>query len=281
MTRVQEYFRLLENRPRHAITPGRPEDDAMLALMVYVAFSDGVVDDSEIRFLQRVLPGRNADALRAWVGQVVAKPLDIQAVAEALPSADSRWKGLRFAARMAWKDGRVAKQERKLLMELSTAMDLPAGAVDRVVREMTVLRNDKVRKERLTEILRSIGWGAVQFADGALCSPDLISSVPTTATSVIRVGLDTVEVMAFYEEGFVARFREGPAFLYWTDVVAWTHGSGLGEPIQLHTEDGRIWTLVDRRVNGICTVLDRLLNVEDDEDDDTVTLVDEDLDLGL
>jgi hypothetical protein len=277
MTRVQEYFRLLENRTRHAITPGRPEDDAMLALMVYVAFSDGVIDDSEIRFLQRVLPGRNADALRDWVQQVVAHPLDVAAVAEALPSADSRWKGLRFAARMAWKDGNVAPQERQLLNELAEAMNLPNGAVQRVIREMTVLRNDRVRKDHLTEVLHSIGWGAVQFAEGPLCSPDLIGNVPSTATDVIRVGVDTVEVMAFYEEGFVARFREGPAFLYWTDIVAWTHGSGLGEPVQLHTEDGRIWTLVDRRVNGICTVLDRLLNVEDNDEEDTVALFTEDL----
>ena len=37
------------------------------------------------------------------------------AVARALPTAEERWKGLRFAARMAWKDGELQDEERSFL----------------------------------------------------------------------------------------------------------------------------------------------------------------------
>ncbi len=262
MSRVEEYFRLLRNRSRSRITPGEPDDDALLALLVHMAFSDGDVHDQELAFLHRMLPGRDPEALRTWVRDVTSVPLPFEAIASALPSPDDRWKGLRFAARMAWSDGEVHPNERSLLDQLAVALELPDGAVERVLREMTHGRMERVSSDRLVSALESMGWGAVQFAGGQLCSPDLVGLVPEGATIVRRVGVDAVELMGIYEEGLVARFQEGAAFLHWRDIVAWTMGHGVGDGLSLHTEEGRVFTLVDRRASGVRALLDRILNHE-------------------
>jgi hypothetical protein len=266
MNRVEEYFQLLQRSAQRTLTPGQTEDDALLALMVHMAFSDGHVHDNEIAFLAQVLPGRSEQALQEWVTQVSLDPAPLRAIADAFPTADEKWKGLRFAARMAWKDGEVSGDERELLDTLATHMALPKGAVDRVIHEMKGMNLAGVPASELRKHLHDIGWHSVQFAAGSLCSPDLIPLVPMGATLVSRLGLDSVEVMAFYEEGLLARFREGTAFLRWRTIVAWTHGTGLGDTVRLHTEDGRTWTLVDQRTNGLCVLLQRILDDMPDKD---------------
>jgi hypothetical protein len=79
---------------------------------------------------------------------------------------------------------------------------------------------------------------------------------------VCRVGLENVEMLAVFDHGVVARFREGISFLPWDDIVTYTRGFGLGTSVQLHTEDGQRHTLVDSRLSGIAVLLDRLFGLE-------------------
>lgn len=258
MARIAEWLEKMDTRARLALVPGVPADDAILALMVHMASIDGVVRPEELTLLARVLPGRSSDALADWVARVVASPLDYEALRRALVTEDDRWKALRYTTRMAVRDRDLAEAEIAFLDRLARALSLPDNAVAKVSVEMTSRMTERVDGTELERTLKSIGWDAVQFADGEIASPDLVPYVPTDAHIVARIGVDKVEVMGVYEEGLVARFLEGPAFLTWRDIIACTHGSGLAESVRIHTEDGATRTFADRRLNGVVALIERM-----------------------
>jgi len=260
MPRVQDNLELMAGS---ALDPDRPGDSALLTLLVSMAHSDGTFHPDEIAFLARLRPDLpDAAAVERWA-EATARPLDVSELTRAIVEPDDQWKALRFAARMAWKDGELALEERHQLEVLARGLALPAGAVDRVLHEMQPDDGQRFTAERILRTLMDVHWDAVQLASGALVSEDLHAAMPAGAEVVARVGLEKVEVMALCTDGVVARFREGPAFLRWADLVTYTRERGLGEALRLHTEDGRSFTLVDQRLTGIATLLDRLLSEDD------------------
>lgn len=257
MARVDEYLDRVDNPQLPALTPDNPADAVLLALLAHVSFADGQVDDAEVDFLSRVLPGRDPDALRQWAATMGSRPFDYRVVAKVLPTEEERWKGLRFAARMAWKDGVLENQERSVLGQLATALELPLGAVDRVIHELSGTGRAEIDPERILGTFQKMGWDAVDWGEGAIQDP-WAAIVPAECRGVLRIGLDGVEVLGFYREGIAARFREGPAFLRWTDIYAYTRAPTIGAAVKVHTEDGRAWTLTDFRLSGLGAMLDRL-----------------------
>ena len=117
----------LEAAPGGALSPGNPADDAMLRLLAHMVVSDGVVHQGELGFLSRLLPGKSLPELEMWAREKGAGALDVEAIARALVDPDLQWKCLRFAARMAWKDGSVAEDE-KQLMEQQAGRQVAVGA---------------------------------------------------------------------------------------------------------------------------------------------------------
>jgi DnaJ-domain-containing protein 1 len=241
------------------LVPGRPADDALLTLLASMACSDGAVHRNELAFLSVLRRDLDGDALERWV-RGHARPLDLAALSNAIDSPDDRWKTLRFAARMAWKDGELAASEQAFLRKLAAALTLPAAAVDRVLSEMRPDDGKTFTAERILHALLDTQWHSVQLASGALVSEDLVGVSPPRLDVVARVGLEKVEVMALCTAGLVARFQEGPSFLPWPELVTYTRSRGLGEALRLHTEDGRSHTLVDARLAGLALVLDRLFD---------------------
>ncbi|MEN0061963.1 MAG: TerB family tellurite resistance protein [Myxococcota bacterium] len=260
MPRVHDNLELMAGS---ALDPRKPSDEALLTLLVSMAFSDGTVHPDELAFLAKLRPDLpDATAVQQWAQQA-ARPLNVPELTRAITDPDDQWKALRFAARMAWKDGELAAEERRDLETLARALVLPDGAVERVLLEMSPDDGRRFTADRILRTLMDVHWDAVQLASGALVSEDLRAAVPAGAEVVARVGLEKVEVMALCSEGVVARFQEGPAFLRWGDLVTYTRERGLGEALRLHTEDGRQFTLVDQRLSGITTLLDRLLSEDD------------------
>lgn len=241
-----------------AVPPPSAADQAMHELLASMAGSDGTVHDTEVEFLSKIRPDLGPpDQVRAWV-QEVARPIDLQGLAEVIHTSDDRWRCLRFVARMAWKDGRLAETEQVLLTRLARALSLPENAVDRVLREMAP-DQERFGAERILKCVLDIHWDAVQLASGALVSADLVAVTPPTEV-VARVGLEKVEILGLCTDGLVARFQEGAAFLPWSELVTYSRGETLGVALRLHTEDGRSYTLVDGRLAGLALVLDRLLD---------------------
>ncbi len=262
MPTVDEYLALVEGPNQLHIE--EPAEEALLQLLVAVAFSDGVVDADELAFLARILPGHQPSDIAAWAKGVVSQGgLDLVQVAAALPTVEERWKGLRFAARMAWKDRSLAHEERTLLDQLAAALSLPGGAVDTVLQEMRGQADGGVEPEHLITTLKSLDWDAVQLAAGELTSRDLLDALPDEPLHLVaRVGVDTVEIMGLFQEGLVGRFAEGAAFIHWRHLVTYTRVPVFGASVQLHDEHGLTWTLVDTRLRGVGMLLDRLFQVQ-------------------
>jgi len=261
MARATDLLALVDDEHRHGLTLGDPADDALVALLAHVAFADGKVDDRELRFLEKVLPGRDREELRKWAVDAGKMHLDLALVAEALPDLEERWAGLRFAARMAFKDGVIAPGEQRLLDALAHALALPEDALARVLVEVKGHATGPISAERLAEALGSFPWRSVQHGTGDLRS-DLATVLPKGAAVVRRIGIENVEVLAFTDRGVVGRFLEGNAFVPWSEIVTYTRVPTLAAAVQLVTESGRRWTLVDHRLNGLGSLFDRLFGTD-------------------
>lgn len=257
MSRVRDYLNLIEDPSSARLEPGDPADGALLALLAYVAFSDGEVADQELEFLQKVLPHRDPEALRAWAAEAGQMELDLAIVADAMPTISERLTCLRFCARMAWKDGVIDEREHNLLVQLAEVFEFPAGTLQRILDEFRGRINGAPSLEDLKEAFDGTGWGAVQHGSGQMRS-ELNDLVPEGSTVVGRVGLDNVEVIGVLDTGVVGRFREGKAFLPWDEIVGFTRVPTLEAALVLRTEAGGRWTLVDHRLNGLAAVFTRL-----------------------
>ncbi|MFT4623388.1 MAG: hypothetical protein ACI8PZ_002044 [Myxococcota bacterium] len=266
MSRIEETLELTADE-RSTLHDGDAAHEALLALLAYMASSDGAVHPQELDFLERILPGRSRAGLAAWaMDHASAGELDVGYVVGSITQPDEQWKCIRFAARMAWKDGDVADDERSLLARLADGFGLPAGTVDRVLRETAPRDAASVDGALLLAAVQAPRWEAVQLAGGTLVSEDLKAVLPADAEVVARVGVDRVEVMALATTGVVARFAEGPAFVPWDDLVSYSRSFALGSTLVLHTEDGRDYTVVDSRLGGLALVLDRLMGRENTEE---------------
>jgi uncharacterized tellurite resistance protein B-like protein len=263
MSRIHQALSALRSHDGSAIRPGRPADDALLELLVHMASTDGVFDDEEMALLYGVVPGWSPTQFRALIGRIVAEPIDLQRMAAAWDSDDARWTALRFAARMACRDGRFDLEERSFLQDLADVLNM-SSALERVLREVAGPPAERLDPARLAAMVSSLNWGAAAFVPGPVASEDLKPVVPNDATPVVRVGVDHAEVMGIYAEGLVARFLEGVAFLPWAKIVGCTSGTTLESSVRLHTEDGRVWSLVDARMSGVAMLIDRLHRTDAD-----------------
>lgn len=242
-----------------ALSPDVEADRALLVLLVHVAVADGGLDDQEIAFLRRVLPGRDEAELRAWAAALGAEPFDPRSLVVALPFVGDRWRALRFAARMAWKDGRFTDEERALVASLATALELPPVAVDRVTDELAGRGRDRFDGEKLVSAMEHLAWDAVDWGVGAV-HPPLRDQAPAGATPVAWISVDESEQIGLFEEGLVARFSEGDGWVAWRDLVAWTRQPSLVVSLRLDTEDGQAHTLADFRLAGLAALLSRILD---------------------
>jgi hypothetical protein len=234
------------------------EHEAVLALLVHTAAADRDLSESEMGFLTRLLPGRDAEALRAWVLRVTQVPLDMEAVGQALPTPESRWTALRFVARMAFADGVVAADERALLVALAAALGLPGHAVDVVLSDHLARVVDEVDLERVSRAFEGFPWSSVELVPAEMMDATLGALVPEGAEPFFGVRLDDADVLSFFKQGLAAWFQEGPVWLPWRDIVAWSRVPSFGAALVLHTVDGRRFTLIDARLGGLAGLLQRI-----------------------
>lgn len=257
MARVDDFLNLVDDPSRRTLELEDSADAALLALMVHIAFSDGVVAPNELAFLTKVMPGRSEESLLQWVQEEMRTSLDWSQIQEALSTTDERWKGLRFACRMAWKDGSIQKEEREILEALVTELQLGSDALERVLAELRVQTSGSVSRDHLVATIKGSQWGALQVAGGPIQS-DLKKVVSADMAPIARLGVNEQEVAVIFQDGFAAKFLEGDCYIPWTEFVAYTRVATLGASLQIHTESGRTWSLVDTRLRGFSVFFDRL-----------------------
>lgn len=234
-------------------------DRLLLDLLGHVAAADGVLTDTELLFLHRVKPGHDSTSIKTWVKGLVERPLDVRALAKAITRREDRIRALRFAIRMAWKDGDVGAEERQLLYRAAKAFDLPNVIVDDLARDMVGRTTNEIDSERLLTALVETTWRGAKSRSGELSSNALRAVVPDGSRPLARVLLsDRGESLAFFNDGIAGMFQEGPGYLRWRDMVCYTRYPILGAAVEFVTEDGQSWHLVDARLAVVCTILDAI-----------------------
>lgn len=249
-----------------SLRPGRPRDDAIFALLAMMAHCDGTLADEELEMMQAVLPGRSIPALRQWIAQVGATSVDFHTIRQVLDTDDRRWIALQFCARMATRDNHLHDREVALMQRIARELQLPEGAVDKVLQQRRARDAGRYERQALLHALKNGPWGAARIVPGSIASADLKACVPESSVPVARVGVDRTEVMGLYEEGVVARFLEGTDFLHWHHIVGCSHGSGLAASLKIHTDDGRTRHLADARLSGLRMLIEGMGTTGDGEE---------------
>lgn len=233
--------------------------DALLALVAHVAFSDGQVQPDEFRYLQQLVPREDPHALLARITELARSPLDLEELAAVLPDRERRMRALRFAARMAWMDRQITSGETALLLEIANAFDLPRQAVEEVLAELVGRNGGAVPPERVAAALEGFVWEELAFSPGEATS-GLARVVPPEAEPLGRLLLDGIEQIVLCRAGLAAGFREGDAWVPWSDVEVWTRVPVFGASVRIETKAGSR-TLVDPRLRPVGALLDRIFGV--------------------
>jgi hypothetical protein len=262
MSRVHAYLRLIDD-PASTLLPASAaelgDDRALLALLVHLAFADGIVEGDEFALLQRVRPELSPTDLMAWTMEASGEPMDWDALDTALPEAEDRWAGLRFAARMVCLDGSVTGEELESLREVARYLGLDERSVRRAVDEV-VASVEAASPEALAEALRNMLWDDL-VPDRDDPESELAAVLPTDGDFLCRVlvhgedGADDEEMGAVLREGLALRFDDGPAFIPWSSIQRYTRVPVPGAAFHLHTDDGHR-AVSDPRLRDLGKLLD-------------------------
>lgn len=230
--------------------------DAVLSLLAHVAFADGTFQADEFTLLQQLVPRMPSNELRTWVEETVKRPFDAEATSKALGSEQQRWKALRFAARMAWTDRVLESHEMAFLVELAAAFELPPDAVENVLDVMVGRGNGEVGDAGVRAALIGMIWEELDFNPGHPRSA--LARVAPDEGAVGVLYAEGMECLALFPSGLAGGFREGDAFVGWSDIESYNRVPVFGAAVRLELRDGRDLTLVDVRLRPIAGFLDRL-----------------------
>jgi len=258
MARVDEFLQIIDDPTHPPLGDRHPHDEVLLGLLVHLAYSDGIVQGDEFALLKHVRPGLDDNELLAWLQEASQRPFDDAALALVLDTPEAAWSGLRLAARMVCLDGEVPEEEMGDLQRLAKALALPQTAAHTVVDE--IVATVSATHATVADALKNMFWDSLVPERDDLES-DLAGVVPAEATPVCRVVLrDDTEVAGLFQEGLVARFDSGPAFVAWADIHAYTRVPVPGAAFHLHTAEGNR-SISDGRLRDLGKLLDAVYHV--------------------
>lgn len=253
MSRVAEFIALIDDPERESLTPGHVLDEPLLVLMVFLAYSDGVLDPDELALIGRMRPDLEAAALRRWVEEQADITFDSSALAAQISEPVERWGAMRLATRMVCMDGDIAAEELSVLADLARAFELDEGAPQRAARDV-VAAGGPVSQDRLMSSLRNMLWRQTRPTRNPP-GGGLREAAPADAEHVATIELGDDEVAALYVEGLAAAFTCGPRFVRWTDIRTYTRVPVPGASFHLKTADLHL-KMADPRMRDIGALLD-------------------------
>ena len=174
----------------------------------------------------------------------------------------------------------IASQVRRMLVVVSglallTASGIYAGLEYRFYRDSLLDRvsvvagvvatnsvaavsfEDASTASRVLDALRNMLWRQLVPERGDPESAELSAAAPDSEAVCIMT-LDGVEKAALYEDGLLAVFASGAAFVSFADIAAYTRVPVPGAGFHLHTQDGTHYELSDARMGELGGVLDFL-----------------------
>ena len=124
MNRIAEYAAILKNDSAAPLAGSHPVDPHLRSLLVHIAFADGEVDGTEFALLDRLVPELDSGALLMWVAEEAQRPMDLEALLEAVPLPSDRRALVELAKHMARADGFVHEGEAQLVDLLKAMVHL-------------------------------------------------------------------------------------------------------------------------------------------------------------
>ncbi|MCB9676773.1 MAG: TerB family tellurite resistance protein [Alphaproteobacteria bacterium] len=259
MSRVAEYLELVDEPERGALDGTHPHDEPLLALLVQMAYSDGIVQDDELALLSRIRPDLDVAGVMEWAAGVAERTFDPRVLAAAITSPADRWTTLRLATRMVCMDGDVADEEVGILRDLAEVFDLDDEAPDRAVAEV-VAQGGPIARERVSASLRNMMWDRVEPTRDEP-EVELEGVAPEDATHVCTMKIEDEEVAALYFEGLLALFEGGPKFVRWDEIRTYTRVPVPGASFHLHTNRDHL-KMSDPRMRDVGRLLDYIYGRE-------------------
>jgi hypothetical protein len=261
MGRVHDFLAIIDDPDVTAATASEAgDDDALLALLVHLAFSDGIVEGDEFALLRRVRPNVSDNDLMMWAMEASGQTMNWDALIAAVPDEASRWATLQVAARMVCLDGNVANDELRDLRALAVRLQLDDDAVEDAV-DQVVARVHHATPESLSVALRNMLWD-VLVPDREPMSSTLAAVVPEGPEFVCRVLVHGAtpmapdeEVAGVFREGIAAHFDSGPAYVPWSTIRRYTRVPVPGAAFHLHTDTGHL-AMSDPRMRDLGKLLD-------------------------
>ena len=239
------------------LTPGVLAHDALIALLVHLIFVDGEAQADEVELVGRVLPDRDAVALKNWMVRVVGQPLDMAAIGNALITVESQWYALRFAAHVAVRRGQVSEAANAMLLDLLAATRLPEMALDKVLGEL-LARGSDIGVGRVIESVAEMQWGEMSVVAAAKSVGDLFEHAPAGSVPICSLVLDGGEVVSVFQQGIASVFEEGITFLPWSEIEQYSRVATLSAQVVIRTRKGSQFTLNDPRYGAVVNLLDKL-----------------------
>lgn len=262
MARADEYLSLLDDVAAPPPDGDHPADAALKSILVHLACADGVVQEEEFEFFERVLPGMDAAEILAWVAESAAEDLDFDDIADCLHDDDERQGALRFAARLAWADKVLETHEKVFLMRLNAAMGLPSSAVEEALSAVIGAPTGDVDATKVERAMEGMRWQAATPEKTGLLA-ELSAVVPPDAHPVARLLVENTEQVGLYDKGLAASFVEGPRFIPWSEVATYTRVPVFGAALRVMTKNGETWTVRDPRLREVGTLMDRVYTEHD------------------
>lgn len=258
-SRAAELLALIDDPSRPALAAGGDVDGPLMAMLVHLAYSDGVVQDDELALMARIRPDLDVAGVMAWASQVAQRTFDAHQVAAVVTEPAERWTALRLATRMVCMDGDIADEELFVLRDLAEVFGLPADAPERAVSEV-VARGGPIARERIAAAVRNMLWKRITPTRDEPEGP-LASVIPSTVTHVCTMTVDDEEVAALCYEGLAAMFERGPHFIRWTEIRSYTRVPVPGASFHLRTANQHL-KMSDPRLRDVGSLLDYIFGRE-------------------
>ena len=124
MSRIEDFLAATAPDAEAPLQGSHAADQVFRALLVHLAFSDGVVQQEEFVLLRRVFPGATDTQILSWVMDETDSPMDFHALARVCQSMEERLNCLRFATQMAAMDGVITLDEKIALITVAANLQI-------------------------------------------------------------------------------------------------------------------------------------------------------------
>lgn len=254
MSRLNDWIQLLDD-PGHVLEGSHPSDAPLTAMLVHLAFADGVVQDDELAFFERLMPGLSPSEVGRRVEALAVRPVDLAAIDGLVATPEDRHALLAAAARMVGLDGAVATEEVVHLHRIIDHLGLDRDTLRRALDEV-VAPGGPVSPAQVTDAVAHQPWDHLIVLPGA--------EGPQGGALIVlaRPGRGDPEV-AVYADALWAHFASGPGWVPWADIVSYTRLPVRGRAFHVRT-DAADHTLVDASFRDLGRLLDRVYGRTED-----------------